>query len=205
MRRSAVAVQEGMDVNELELGDAAHEDQMDLPFAVQPLHQFRYQDRYLVSRRWRVDRLACGGIDDIILDLAVFPGRRRAIPHSFHQPLVDLADQPLRDRCAAGQVLRDEIKRPSVVQKLPHIVGVGFRDRFAGHQAFGLVEGQLRARLGFPRSSQTSARPRNHHRGPLAKRVAELERENQRLRNQTALPTVAWINRPASEYLELHF
>ena len=68
-----------------------------------------------------------------------------AAPHSFRQPLVNLADQPLRDRCAAGRVLRDEIERPPVVQKLPHIVGVGFRYRLAGHQAFGLVEGQLRA------------------------------------------------------------
>jgi len=144
-RRPAVAVQEGMDVNELELGDAAHENRMSLPFAVQPIHQFRHKDRHLVSWRRRVDCLAGCGVDDIVLDLAVFPGRRRAPPHSFDQPLVNLADQSLRDRCAAGEVLRDEIERPPVVQKLPHIVGVGFRYRLAGHQAFGLVEGQLRA------------------------------------------------------------
>jgi len=104
-----------MDVNELELGDAAHEDRMGLPLPVQPLHQFRHKDRYFVGRRRRVDRLAGGGVDDIVLNLAVLPGRCRAATYPFHQALVDLADQPFRNRraClrrdfgrqAAGQVL----------------------------------------------------------------------------------------------------
>ncbi len=76
-RRPAVAVQKRMDVYELELGDTAHEDRMGLPFAVQPLHQFRHQDWHFMGWRRRVDRLASGGIDHVVLDLAVFPRRRR--------------------------------------------------------------------------------------------------------------------------------
>jgi len=46
-------------------------------------------------------------------------------------------------RCAAVQVLRDEVEGPAVVQKLANVVGVGLRYRLARQQPLGLLQREL--------------------------------------------------------------
>ena len=94
-RGAAVAVQEGVDVDQPELGDSADQHRMDIAFPVQPVDQLPHQDRHVVRRRRRVDDLSGAGVHHVVLDPPVLARRGGSAADALDEAPVDFADQSL--------------------------------------------------------------------------------------------------------------
>jgi hypothetical protein len=55
----------------------------------------------------------------------------RAAAHVRDQPAMNLADQSLGDRTAIVQITANEFKSVAIVQKLAHILRIGFGHRLS--------------------------------------------------------------------------
>jgi hypothetical protein len=62
---------------------------------------------------------------------------------ALDEPLVDLADQALADRCAAREVRAHEVEGTAVVQQLAHVVGVRPLHLVACPDLLGLLHAEL--------------------------------------------------------------
>jgi len=57
-RGAAIAIDKGMDVHQLKLGDATNQHGMYLARSIEPLHQLTHERWHIAGRRWRIDDLA---------------------------------------------------------------------------------------------------------------------------------------------------
>jgi len=144
-RGAAVAIQERVDVHQLELGDAAHQYRMDIEIGVQPLHQFGHHHRHLHRSRWCVDDFFRAGVDDVVLDATIISWRRAAATHTFDQFAVNLPDHPFGNGITAVQAFGDELEGAAVIEQLPCIVRISIRHGFSLPETRGLIQRQLGA------------------------------------------------------------
>jgi len=84
-----------MDVHQLELRYAAHQNRIDACVCVEPFHEIGHQRFDFMSRRRGVNGFSGHRIDDQVLSQSVLAGCCRASTHILDQPFVDLADQCL--------------------------------------------------------------------------------------------------------------
>jgi len=81
-----------VNVDELELADARHQDRVDRAGLVEPLHQLVHQRNHVLWRRGGVNNLAGLVVRDEILDGAISPGRGGFTADADDQPAVDFTD-----------------------------------------------------------------------------------------------------------------
>lgn len=128
-RGPAVAVVEGMDLHEIEVGDACLEERVELLLGVQPPDEGAHHPGDLVCRRPFIDDLP-RGIDDIDRPVAVFAAR----------------DWPVFMR-----VLREDVLQPTdelVAHRLPDVLcGVVEGQAVVDNHLEALILGALLARL----------------------------------------------------------
>ena len=67
VRGPAVAVQEAVDVAELEVGDSREQHRVDIAFLVQLVDQLDHQDRYVVRLKRRAHDLSSARVDQVVL------------------------------------------------------------------------------------------------------------------------------------------
>src|SRR4051812_28433270 len=105
----------------------------------EPRDEVTHERRYIGGWRRRVDDLARLAAGDEVLDGPVHPGPAFATPNAGDQALVDLADQALRDRLAAVEVLGHQVERLAIVEQLARVVGVRLLHLFACPQLLRLL------------------------------------------------------------------
>jgi len=130
---TAVAIQEGVDRFELLMHEGALDEVRKLP-VVQELLPAREALHHRIRRRRHVGcgRRCAASRSDPVLGTAELPGRGLLASHSWHQALVELADQAQRE----GQVpqpLQAVFESGHIVADLPHV-------RIFGPIQLGLVE-----------------------------------------------------------------
>ena len=111
----------------------------------EPGHQLRHQRRHIERRRRRVDDFLGEGVGDVVLNVAVLPGRTGITAHVLDQAFVNLAQQAFGDRFATAEVSGDQVKGFPVVEEFAGVVGIDVAERFTGQQLFRLVEREMGA------------------------------------------------------------
>lgn len=111
----------------------------------EPFDELMNQRRHVPRWRRCVDDGARRAVGNVVLHRAVLPRLPFAATHAIHEPLVNLANQPLGDRLATLQIVGDQLKSAAVVQKLPHVVSTCLHDPLASPQLRRLAQRQLAA------------------------------------------------------------
>src|SRR5664280_2619562 len=142
---AAIAIDEGVDVHQLELCYATHQDHVETRVCVEPFHEIGHQRLDFLSRWRSVHGFLGHRIDDQILTQPILAGCCRASTHVGDQPFVDLADQRLSDGLATADIFSNQLKSGAVVEQFTHVVRVGLWYRLPSQQLCGLLKCQLGA------------------------------------------------------------
>ena len=112
-------------MDQLELGDFAGQNWVNLAFVVQPIRQLGHQDRYVVLRRWCLHELSGARTHNVVLNGSEFRRGCRATANTFHQAIVVLPNQSLGERPTLAEPRGDELELGPIVQELTDLVRVG--------------------------------------------------------------------------------
>jgi hypothetical protein len=93
-----------VNMDQLEMRGARHQDSVHLLFCGEPLHQTRHQGRDLPGGGRHESHLPSASVHDVVLELAVLAGRRGVSPYALHKAPVDLPDDELGDGLPTAKV-----------------------------------------------------------------------------------------------------